>query len=215
MPSVLYLHGFASSPQSQKVQSLRELLAPHGIELNAPDLNVPSFERLDFDAMVATAVRAASPAPQAVVGSSLGGMVALEVVRRGITVPLVLIAPALGIADLWTAKLPPGDPIVVYNYAIGRQAPIHRAFFERMAHVDADRLPPRVPVTVFMGRSDESIPFDRVANTWKSWNAGGGLPEGSRFVEIDEGDHRLTGSVRAIADEIRRAVASAILPSLG
>lgn len=49
---VLYFHGFASSPGSRKVQSLRALLAPEGIELNAPDLNIPTFASLDFDAIV-------------------------------------------------------------------------------------------------------------------------------------------------------------------
>ena len=79
MTSVLYFHGFASSPGSAKITALRPLLAPHGIELNAPDLNVPSFERLDFDAVVEHAPsrpRAPTP-PRAMVGSSLGALVAL------------------------------------------------------------------------------------------------------------------------------------------
>ena len=46
MTSVLYFHGFASSPGSAKITALRPLLAPHGIELNAPDLNVPSFGKV-------------------------------------------------------------------------------------------------------------------------------------------------------------------------
>src|SRR5581483_3519674 len=214
VPSVLYLHGFASSPKSQKVQALRERLAPHGIELNAPDLNVPSFEKLDYDALVERAVRVAGT-PHVVVGSSLGGLVAVEVVRRGVAVPMVLIAPALGIADQWVAKLPPGDPMVVYNHAVDARVPIHRAFFERMARVTIDRDPPPVPVTIFMGRNDESVPFERVAGVWRSWEGSGRLAEGSRFVEIAEGDHRLTASVDAIADEIRRLAASDILPSIG
>ncbi len=61
MLSVLYCHGFASSPLSAKVTSLRPLLEPHRIELNVPDLNVPSFERLDFDAVVAHAVECELP----------------------------------------------------------------------------------------------------------------------------------------------------------
>ncbi len=215
MSAVLYLHGFASSPQGQKVRSLRELLAPRGIELHAPDLNVPSFEKLDFDAMVEKALQAGSPAPQVVVGSSLGGLVALEVVRRGVTAPLVLIAPALGIADQWVARLPPGDPMVVYNYALAERVPIHRGFFERMARVDVDRQPPRVPVTILMGRHDESIPFERVADVWRSWQESGTLRKGSRFIEIADGDHRLTAAVGAIAEEIHKAIASDILPSIG
>ncbi len=51
MNSVLYIHGFASSPQSQKLVALTRVINGE-IELNAPDMNVPSFERLDFEAMV-------------------------------------------------------------------------------------------------------------------------------------------------------------------
>jgi len=201
--SVLYLHGFASSPHSQKIQSFRGLLAPMGIELNTPDLNVPSFEKLDFEAMVDCAGRSAGAA-RAIVGSSLGAVVALRVAQQ-IQVPLVLIAPGLGIADQWTAKLPPGDPIEVFNYALNQRMPIHRAFFEQMSRVDVDRHPPPVPVTIFMGRKDETIAFERVAAVWKRWQASGELVAGSKFIEIPEGDHGLTAHVAEIAPEIHKA----------
>ena len=201
--SVLYLHGFASSPHSQKIQSFRGLLAPMGIELNTPDLNVPSFEKLDFEAMVDCAGRSAGAA-RAIVGSSLGAVVALRVAQQ-IQVPLVLIAPGLGIADQWTAKLPPGDPIEVFNYALNQRMPIHRAFFEQMSRVDIDRHPPPVPVTIFMGRKDETIAFERVAAVWKRWQASGELIAGSKFIEIPEGDHGLTAHVAEIAPEIHKA----------
>ena len=48
MSAVLYLHGFASSPASAKIGLLRARVEPE-IVLYTPDLNVPSFERLDFD----------------------------------------------------------------------------------------------------------------------------------------------------------------------
>ena len=84
MRSILYLHGFASGPNSAKVRALRALLAPDGIELNAPDLNAPSFEKLDFEANVRRATDAGRAIPpSAIVGSSLGALIALEVVRRG------------------------------------------------------------------------------------------------------------------------------------
>lgn len=204
MTTVLYLHGFASSPDSQKIQSLRALLAPMGVELNTPDLNVPSFEKLDFEAMVERARRSAGAA-QAIVGSSLGSVVALEVVRRGLHVPMVLIAPGLGIRDQWLAKLPPGDPVEIFNFARGENMPIHRAFFEQMSRVDVDREPPPVPVTIFMGRKDETIAFHRVESVWKSWQASGKLAPGSKFIEIPEGDHGLTAFVDRIAPEIHKA----------
>jgi len=202
----LYFHGFASSPHSQKVTRLRELL--DDFELDTPDLNVPSFERLDFDAMVDLGVaRGRAAAPDAIVGSSLGSMVALAVARRGIDAPLVLIAPPLGMASHWIARLPPGDPISVFNYARNADAPVHRAFFERMARLDVDREPPAQRVTVIIGRDDETVPFDGVRERWLEWEASGRLAEGSRFVEIPTGDHGLVEFADLIANEIRSVTA--------
>ena len=97
MKTVLYLHGFASSPEGRKIALLREMLPQAEFRVVAPDLNRPSFERLDFEAMVSEAVRVAeAERPAVVVGSSLGALVALEAAKRGVRAPLVLIAPALG-----------------------------------------------------------------------------------------------------------------------
>jgi predicted esterase YcpF (UPF0227 family) len=77
--TVLYLHGFASSPAGRKIALLREALPADEFRVVAPDLNRPSFEKLDFREIVGAAVRAAEAEPPAVVvGSSLGAMVALE-----------------------------------------------------------------------------------------------------------------------------------------
>ena len=199
---VLYFHGFASSPNSEKVRALRDLLAPD-VELVTPDLNVPSFERLDFEAMVALGLDTGRRIdPCAVVGSSLGALVALDVVRRGVARPLVLIAPALGLVHEWLPTLPPGDPVEVFNHARNANAPIHRAFFEQVAGVDADRDAPPVPVTIFMGIDDETLPFERVEAVWQRWRPH--AAPGSRFVAVPGGNHSLLSSVVDIANEIRK-----------
>ena len=204
--SVLYFHGFASSPNSAKITALRPLLEPHGIELNTPDLNAPSFERLDFDAMVDVALRAAEATPpRAVVGSSLGAQVALAVVKR-VQVPLVLIAPAMGIALRWREKMPTEDPVMVFNFARNAEAPIHLAFFHQMANLKIDADPPPTRVTAIMGRSDETVPYDYVERHWRSWEASGRLVPGSRFIEIAEGDHGLVSQ----ADLIEQAIVEAV-----
>jgi pimeloyl-ACP methyl ester carboxylesterase len=200
---ILYFHGFASSPHSQKVTRFRELLREFTID--APDLNVPSLERLDFDAMVDLGVaRARATPPDVIVGSSLGSMVALAVAGR-VENPshMVLIAPPLGMARHWISRLPPGDPISVFNYARNADAPIHRAFFERLARVDVDREPPAQRVIVIIGRHDETVPFEGVREHWQTWEASGKLTPGSRFVEIPNGDHGLVGFVDVIADAVR------------
>ena len=209
MIPLLYFHGFASSPKSQKVESLRTLLLPDDIVLNTPDLNIPSFASLDFDAIVARGCdEARRHPPRAITGSSLGALVALAVSQTAPDIPLVLIAPAIGVRDRWLDRIPNGDPILVHHHAHNVSLPIHRAFFERMANVDVDRQPPPARVTVIMGRLDESVPFDRVASVWDRWKESGQLAQGSAFVEIPDGDHGLTAHVDLIAREIVKAVAA-------
>ena len=176
----------------------------------APDLNIPSFERLDFRAMSRVSLwEMKKHLPAVVVGSSLGALVALEAGRTALAAPLVLIAPALGFGKRWTEKLPSGETVPFFHHGEGKDVLIHRQFFEAMARVDADRDPPAMPATVIMGRHDESVPFSLVRDVWTSWERSGRLAEGSRFVEIPEGDHGLTAFVDRIAEEI---VSAAALP---
>ena len=207
MTSVLYFHGFASSPHSAKITALRPLLAPHGIEIDAPDLNVPSFERLDFDAMVEAALRSAETTPpRALVGSSLGAQVALAVAKRGLHVPLVLIAPAIGLIERWRAQMPEHDPVTVFNFARNENAPIHRLFFEQMVNLDVDRDPPSSRVTAIMGYEDATVPFESVERLWRVWESSGRLVPGSRFIEIAGGDHGLIDHAGFIGGLIVEAV---------
>ncbi len=207
MIPVLYFHGFASSPASAKITALRPLLAPHGIELDTPDLNVPSFEKLDFDAVVEHALdRARHTPPRALVGSSLGALVAIAVAKRGVAVPLVLIAPALGVARRWREKLPDGDPVTVFNFARNADVPIHRFFFKQMTNLHVDDTPPPSRVTAIMGRNDETVPFSMVEERWREWEASGQLAEGSRLIVIDDGDHALVDQTAVIERAIVEAV---------
>jgi len=204
--TILYLHGFASSPAGRKIALLREALPGDRFRVVAPDLNQPAFAKLDFREIVATAAEVAErEAPAAVVGSSLGAIVALEVSRRGIRAPLVLIAPALAFGKRWTEKLAPGDPLPFFHHGQNREVPIHRRFFEQMAQVQSDRVPPHDRVTILMGAKDESVPFDGVYATWRRWEASGALKPGSRFIALPDGDHGLIGYVGQIADEVRAA----------
>ncbi len=209
MQIVLYLHGFASSPAGRKIALLRESLPSAEFRVVAPDLNRPSFEKLDFGEIVRAAVLAAqADSPAVLVGSSLGALAALEACRRGIPAPLVLIAPALGLGKRWTEKLAPGDPLPFFHHGENREIPIHRRFFEQMASTSADRDAPPQPVTILMGTKDESVPFDGVYERWRRWEASGGLRAGSRFVAIPEGDHGLVDHIGRIAAEIRASAPS-------
>jgi pimeloyl-ACP methyl ester carboxylesterase len=203
--TVLYLHGFASSPEGRKVSLLREALEPEGYRVVAPDLNRPSFEKLDFEAMVTEAVRAAVvEKPLVAIGSSLGALVALAAAKRGnLTAPLILVAPALGFGRRWIEKAAPGDPVRFYHYGQGKDLEVHRHFFQQMADSTIDLDPPPQRVVVVMGEEDESVPFAGVVEAWRRWEASGRLAAESRFVSIPGGDHGLIASVDTIAGLIR------------
>ncbi|MDQ6891577.1 MAG: alpha/beta fold hydrolase [Acidobacteriota bacterium] len=203
LKNVLYLHGFASSPRGRKVEALRELLAPAGFRVVAPDLNIPSFQKLDFKAMSRIAFwEAKKQMPAVIVGSSLGAMVALDVARIAPAPALVLIAPALGFGPRWIEKLPVGESIPFFHHGEGKDLPIHRRFFEQMAALDLERQPPPMPVSIVMGENDESVPFQGVRSVWEAWERSGNLAPGSRFVPIARGDHGLIDHVGRIRDEI-------------
>jgi uncharacterized protein len=112
--SVVYMHGFASSPQSHKARHFRTYFSARGAAFIAPDLNAPDFHDLTIGRMISAAHDAASLLPQdrplIAVGSSLGGLAATlfaterAVMRRPLAA-LVLIAPAFELASLWHRRL--------------------------------------------------------------------------------------------------------------
>lgn len=209
-PTVLYLHGLASSPVGRKKAILEEALAPEGIAVVAPDLNAPSFERLRFETIVAQAAAAAAETrPAVVVGSSLGALVALTLAHdAGPTgPPLVLVAPALAFGERWSEKLPEGESVEMFHHGEGRPLPIHREFFVGMARVRLEDDPPPVPVTVVMGTEDESVPFAQVEEVWKRWEASGRLVPGSRFVAVPGGDHGLIAQAATLVAAVRAQLA--------
>lgn len=204
--TLLYLHGLASSPKGRKRDLLEKRLGPEGFRVEAPDLNAPSFRELSFEAMVEAAARdAARLRPAVVIGSSLGALVALALARRpeGSGLPLVLLAPALGFAERWRTKLPDGDPLEMYHHGAEKDLPVRRGFFEEMAAVRVDEEPPAAPVSVVMGRLDESVPCEQVEERFRAWEATGRLAPGSRLTVVEDGDHGLLEQGDAIEAAVR------------
>lgn len=108
MPPVLYLHGFASGPQSGKGLFFRERFAARGVEVDLPDLSAGDFEHLTITSQLAVIDRSVRErAPGAVIGSSLGGyLAALYAARyRGAFRAIVLLAPGFGFARRWPQSL--------------------------------------------------------------------------------------------------------------
>src|SRR5205823_8901156 len=100
---IFYLHGFASSPQSTKVQYFMNMLAGLGIEMRCPDFNQPDFRTMTMTRMLEQLGRDIETAPGSValMGSSLGGVLAIFAAARfaARVDRVVLFAPAVMFGD--------------------------------------------------------------------------------------------------------------------
>lgn len=176
---VIYLHGFASSPQSSKATFFAERFASAGISFLCPDFNQPVFSTLTISRMLQQLEEGISSLPPGeivLMGSSLGGFAAVEAAARqagGERHPisrLILLAPAVELEwDRWSEVGPGGigrwrstGTVEVFHYALDRPERLAFSFYE-----DAERYRPasrqlELPVLIFQGRQDQSVRPDIV-----------------------------------------------------
>jgi uncharacterized protein len=95
----VYLHGFASSPNSRKARFFEERFNELGIGLEVPDLAEGNFRNLTLTAQLNVVSRLCSGQPASLIGSSMGGyLAALYAARHPEVERLVLLAPAFSFA---------------------------------------------------------------------------------------------------------------------
>lgn len=204
---VVYLHGFASSPESSKAVRFGRELVARGVGFTCPDLNQPDFETLTTTRMLAqtaAAIEAAAEGPVCLVGSSLGAFVALHAAHADSTGPvdrLILLAPAFDFGgnrltqlgehgiDEWRRE----GSLRVMHYADGVERDVGFALYEDAAQYDAWAVDDDRPALIFQGRHDDVVDPAMVAR-WASGRSNVNLRM------LDDG-HQLAESI----DEIWRA----------
>lgn len=203
---MIYLHGFASGAASSKATYLGRRLREHGIELQTPDLNLPDFSTLTITRMLeqTRALLEASAEPQTLIGSSLGGFVAVNaaVQNPGRVNRLVLLAPALDFGgnrmrqlgsvglEQWKAS----GRLPVFHYGYGRVMPVHYDLYEDARRYDAFNADVRMPILIFQGRRDEAVD----PNTVERWASRRPNAE----LHLLDDDHQLTGSLPYIWEKL-------------
>ncbi|WOD38479.1 YqiA/YcfP family alpha/beta fold hydrolase [Nodosilinea sp. E11] len=198
MPQYLYLHGFASSPQSAKAQAMKTRLAARGIPLIIPDLNQGDFAHLTLSRQIqqVSALILAQSEPTVLIGSSLGGLTAAWVAQQVSLTKhiekLVLLAPAFDFLKQWLPRLGPDaiaawrdqGTLSVYHYTEQRQIPLHYGFItDAQGYTDED-LRAKIPTLILHGTHDETIAIEasRAYAATRSW---------VHLVELPS-DHALT-----------------------
>jgi hypothetical protein len=207
--SVVYLHGFASSPGSSKARRFARELSARAVAFACPDLNEPAFETLTVTRMLAQAAQAidGSEGPVGLVGSSLGAFVALHAALRdtsGKVDRLVLLAPAFdfggnrlrqlgehGIGE-WRQR----GSLRVFHHAFNEPREVGFALYEDAARYDAFAAEPRHPILIFQGLRDASVD-PRMVEEWARARPGVTL-------RLEDDDHQLAASVDRIWAETAR-----------
>ncbi len=165
----LYLHGWASSPNSDKAQLF---LARYGQDrsLVIPDLNQPDFYTLTLTRQIQQ-IEALLPSgpPVVLIGSSLGALTALWLAQRNPSISqLLLLAPAVQLAanirrqwgeaaiQQWREQ----GQALVFHATHGGPVAIGYEFWQDLQRYADDDLRRAVPTLLVHGRDDSTILFD-------------------------------------------------------
>jgi len=203
---LVYLHGFASSPGSNKARRFAEALLARGVEADLPNLNQGDFTGLTVSRQISlldSLTAGQGPASVVLIGSSMGAYVsALFATIDGLArrvAALVLMAPAFGFIRRWTGRMSPEaldlwrerGSMQVFHHATEQWQPIGWGLVE-----DASRHPDypdvRVPTLVIHGRMDESVPVECSQHFARARE--------NVVLELIDSDHSLAGSVDWIID---------------
>ncbi len=196
-----YLHGFASGPGTAKGQYYRARFAEHGRSLILPDLNDGDFEHLTLTRQLAVIHKALgnSPEPVTLLGSSLGGLLAvLTAVEDERVQKLVLLAPAFQFFARWSASASPdflqaweaARYTEVFHHGYRKICRLHYDILMDAAQYDEESLVRPVPTLILHGTKDNVVPY-RLSETFSATRPW------VKLVLMDS-DHQLTDILEAL-----------------
>jgi hypothetical protein len=165
----LYLHGFASSPQSTKAKYMQQKFAELGLTLHVPDLNLTDFSTVTLSEQLNYLDRTYLQDNQeiTVIGSSLGGFLAVQLAAQNSLVQkLILFAPAFGFSQRIAQAL--GEENIkqwqqsgnreFYHYGLKRNVNLQFQFFIDAQKYSEEKLLRSLPMLIFHGINDDVVP---------------------------------------------------------
>jgi uncharacterized protein len=206
---IFYLHGFASSAQSTKAAYVAERLRTRGIALRCPDFNEPDFATLTMTRMLdqlGSELADGDPSPATLIGSSLGGSLAILAAARwpDRISRLVLLAPAVMIAkpghhllaaekmDEWKRR----GALPFFHYAYGEERLLNYSFHLDTLQHDPFEASFAQPTLIFQGLLDQSVDHATVEAFARS--------RPNVTLSLLDDDHQLIASLPAIWDGVAR-----------
>ena len=169
MTRVVYLHGFASSPQSGKARFFQRKFAACGVAMEIPQLDEGRFDELTISGQLGVIERAIGDAPAILIGSSLGGYLAALYANRypAQVEKLVLLAPAFQFPRRWRERYSDQDwerwkiegSTPIFHYGDGRERRLGYQFVEDAAQYEDEPEFPQ-PALILHGVNDSVVPAE-------------------------------------------------------
>ena len=206
--TVFYLHGFTSSAGSTKAGYFADRLARHAVTLRRPDFNLPDFTSLTMTRMLrqlSEELTAAGPEPATLIGSSLGGTLAILGASRfaDCIERLVLLAPAVMFAKPGHHLLPPErieewrrrGALPFFHHTHNEERLLDYAFYEDTLKYDAFDAVFTQPTLIFQGLRDDAVDHGTVEQFART--------RPNVTLSLLDDDHQLTASLPRMWDDLQ------------
>jgi len=198
--SFIYLHGFASGPQSTKARYFNEKLTACGITPAIPDMNTPSFTDMTLTSQIDHVGEKLIKDDCVMIGSSMGGLVAtLTATRFSAVKALILLAPGFGIEKRWNDLVDQDKRsawkhqgvLDVFHYASQKNEPLSYKFVEDLESYSTRNIQVTIPTLILHGINDEVVPVGESKNFAQQ------NPAHVKLIELEDG-HELIQSLPTI-----------------
>ena len=206
MTEFIYLHGFASGPNSNKACVFKNRFEELNIPLHVPDLQEGDFENLTLSRqvkLVQNIIDAEKHKSFALIGSSMGAYLAsLLAQNRESVKALYLIAPGFNFLNRWRQKLKLEEKlsettlIPVFHYRYNKEVFLNTHLFRDAETWASFPLERNIPTYIVHGLHDETVDIQESRNfvSKHPW---------CQLRELDS-DHGLLSSVDSVVEDCIR-----------
>mgnify|MGYP001166265763 FL=1 len=204
MTEFIYLHGFASGPNSSKAQAFKKRFEKLDITFHVPDLQEGDFENLTLSGqirLVQNIIDRDKRKKFGLIGSSMGGYLASLIAQtRDSVKALYLMAPGFNFLNRWRETLnlskTTQDLIPVFHYRYNKEVLLNTYLFRDAETWESLPFERKVPTLIVHGLHDTTV------NILESRNFVSNHP-GCELKELDS-DHGLLSCVDWIVEDCLR-----------
>ncbi|MCH8158026.1 MAG: alpha/beta hydrolase [Nitrospinae bacterium] len=203
MTEFVYLHGFASSPQSRKAEAFKKKFNEIGIPLEIPDLEGGDFENMTLTSQMNILNQHLDRwknRPACLIGSSMGGYLAvLAAEKRKEVQALYLMAPGFNFMNRWMQKLNLNSEdeapslISVFHYRFNEMRKIRSGLFKDAVMWSRLELDRKLPTRIVHGIHDDTVEISESREFARTHS-------GCRLKELDA-DHSLLTHIDWIVED--------------